>query len=185
MDDSNQDGSEVLETTENETEVVTEEVEALEEETEDVEALKVKNKQLYARAKKAEGFVEVDGKWVKKPAEAKAPLQNLTLSVKDQAFLAKVDIHDDDFDEVLELAALKKISVREAHEFMKPILDQRTEERKTAAATQTGRSARGSAKTSGEDLLKQAEKTGEFPETDAGMRELAEARLARRRAGNK
>jgi multidrug efflux pump subunit AcrB len=35
--------------------------------TEDVEALKEQNKKLFARAKKAEGFILVNGEWIKKP----------------------------------------------------------------------------------------------------------------------
>lgn len=42
-----------------------------EEVTETVESLTEKNKQLYARAKKAEGFTLEDGKWIKKPKELK------------------------------------------------------------------------------------------------------------------
>ncbi len=41
------------------------------EETEDVEVLKEKNRQLFARAKKAEGFTLKDGQWVKKSIEKK------------------------------------------------------------------------------------------------------------------
>lgn len=46
----------------------------LDEEDDDIETLKSKNKKLFERAKKAEGFVkDKDGKWVKKTKTAPAP----------------------------------------------------------------------------------------------------------------
>jgi hypothetical protein len=174
---TNQDGSEVLETTEEVAEETTNETQdqqqegSLEKETPDAEkeALKVKveelekkNRQLYERAKKA-------------PSK-----ENSDLSTRDVLYLAKADIHDEDMEEVLEIAKLRKIPVSQAHTFMKPILDVRKQERQTAAATHTKGGARGSTKVSGEDLLRQAEETGEVPDTDDGMNELFKARLARK-----
>jgi len=55
-------------------------LEPSDDDSDDVKALKEKlknsdgnNKQLFARAKKGEGFTLEDGKWVKKPAEIKPP----------------------------------------------------------------------------------------------------------------
>ena len=54
-------------------ETVEETTETTEEtQVDDVEALKEQNRQLFARAKKAEGFVLQDGKWLKPKAEVKA-----------------------------------------------------------------------------------------------------------------
>lgn len=125
-------------------------------------------------------------------AEAKlkegAPLtakQEDGLSNKDILFLAKADIHEDDMDEVLDWAKFKKVAVSEAYKQMKDVLDVRTEQRKTAQATQTRGGARGASKVSGEDLLSKAEKTGEVPTTDEGMSELFLARQARRHGKKK
>lgn len=178
MDEPNKDAPEVLETPETEAEAV-ETPEVVVEETPDerdariaelekkAAELESKNKQLYERAKKAET----------KPAAE--PSQD-GLTNKDVLFLAKADIHEDDIDEVLEWAKFKKVPVSDAYKQMKDVLDVRAEQRKTAAATQTGKSSRGTSKVSGDDLLSKAERTGEVPDTAEGMTELFKARLARR-----
>ena len=102
------------------------------------------------------------------------------LSSKDLLYLAKADIAPDDVDEVLTYANKMGVSIADAHKFYKPILAERAEERRTANATQT-RGNRGSAKVSGEDLLRKAENTGEVPETADGMKAIIEARMARKR----
>jgi hypothetical protein len=171
MDETNQDGSEVLETTEADTDAAETtdadaepKVELSQKELDDLKAkaakadeLEKKNKQLFERAKKQ---------------DKKAPDE---VSQKDMLYLAKADIHEDDMDEVLDLARLKGISVKDAHAYLKPMLDVRTEERRSAAATQT-RSPRGAQQASGEQLLATAETTGEIPDTEAGMQQLFRAR---------
>jgi hypothetical protein len=175
-----QDGSEVLETTETQVEetieeetpaISKEELETLKAKAAKADELEEKNKQLFERAKKAE--------------KAKAPSNEEGLSIKDTLYLAKADIHADDVEEVLELARLKKWDVKQAHDYLKPLLNDRAEERKTAAATQTRGGARGASKTTGEDLLRKAERTGELPDSDEAMRELAQARLNRKKANAK
>lgn len=171
----NQDESEVLETTETDaeavetTEVVEETVEEkiarLEREKQELEG---KNKQLYARVKKTE-----------EPKTAAS--QEFSLTEKDRIFLAKADIHEDDLDEVLDRAKSKGISVKDALAQVKPLLDARTEERRTAAATHTKGGARGAAKPTGNDLLEKAERTGEIPDSDDGIQAIAEARLAKKK----
>lgn len=176
MEDTTQDAPEVLETPEEEIELDLEE----DKPEEDVEALKEKNRQLYARAKKAEGFEQVDGKWVKKAqAPATEPSQDVTLSPKDVIALSKV--HDDDIDQVMEWAKFKGVSIAEAlkDQTLSQILNVNEETRKTALATQTGRSGRASSKVSGEDLLRKAEQTGEIPTTEEGMAEIIRAKMAR------
>ncbi len=125
------------------------------------------------RAEKAEK--EAKGKVV--------PETTGSLSTKDVLYLAKADIHEEDLEEVTKQAKLQGITVSEAHKYMKPILDARNEERKTALATQTGRSQRGITKTTGEDLLAKAETTGEMPDDDEGMQKLATARLNKKVKG--
>lgn len=172
MDNETQDAPEVLETpeVEQETPVVPETDEEKENLRKEVEDLKKKNSQLYARVKKEE------------TREVKAPLQTDGLSSKDVLFLAKVDVHADDIDDVLDWAKFKKVSVTEAYKQLKGVLDVKAEERKTAAVTQTKGSPRGTTKITSEDLLQKAELSGEVPDTAEGLRQLAQARLARRKS---
>jgi hypothetical protein len=170
----NQDGSEVLETTEKVAEETTETPEELTAEqiaelkakAAKADELEKKNKQLFERAKKAE--------------TEKAPLQEEGLSNRDVLYLAKADVHEDDVDEVLDWAKFKKISVAYAHKQLKATLDVRAEQRKSASASHTKGGARGTSKTTGEDLLRKAERTGEVPETAEGMNDLFLARQKRR-----
>jgi len=104
------------------------------------------------------------------------------LSNRDVLILAKANLSAEDVDEVLEYARFKKIAVADALKapVISTLLAEREEERKTASATQTRGSARGTAKVLGEEILIRAERTGEVPDSDEGMAELFKARLARR-----
>lgn len=178
----NQDQDQVLETDQEEEETPKETPQE-EEQTEDAQPqpsddekdkklaeLESKNKQLFERLKKAE----------------KAPTtSNESLSNKDILFLAKVDIHEEDLDDVLDWAKFKKIPVNEAYKQMKPTLDVRTEERKTAQASSTRSGARAVEKTTGEDILKRVEKTGDAPQSEDELKALAEARFNRKLKANK
>lgn len=103
------------------------------------------------------------------------------LSQKDVIYLAKTDIHEDDIDEVVEYAKLKKITVADAHKFYKPILAERDEERKTAQATQTKGGARTTSKITPEAILEKAVK-GQISDSDDEIALLAEARRKQERA---
>lgn len=141
------------------------------------------------KATKAEKAEELATNYKKRAEKAEGELKGLPkdsqdgLSNKDVLYLAKADIHEDDLDEVLEYARFKKVPVNDAHKQYKAVLDIRAEERKTAAATAAGKGgARGASKVTGEDLLRKAEQTGEVPTDPDKMRELAEARIARKKA---
>jgi hypothetical protein len=112
----------------------------------------------------------------------KTPKPEISLSNMDVLALAKASVDAEDMDEVIEFAKFKKISVSEAlkNPTLKTILNDKAEERKTAQATQT-RSPRGTTKTSGEDLLRKAELSGEVPTTDEGIQAIIKARMDRRR----
>lgn len=129
--------------------------------------LETKNRKLYARLKED-----------KKP-DTPVPTSD-GLSNRDLLFLAKADIHEDDLDDVLEWARFKKVPVAKAYEMLKPTLSVRSEERRTALATQTKGGQRGAAKLDPESILARAEKTGEVPESDEGMQALFLARRAAR-----
>jgi hypothetical protein len=79
------------------------------------------------RAEKAE-------KRIKEAPPAPVPSEDkeVSLTLKDQIFLSKADIHEDDIEDVLDWAKTKKVSVSEAYKQFKPMLEVRSEERKTA-----------------------------------------------------
>lgn len=112
--------------------------------------------QNFERAKKAE-------EEIKKLKSAKT---QEGLSALDAVALAKAEIHEEDIDELVEYANYKRITVRDALKspLMQNMLKDRAEERRTALATHTKGGQRSAAKASGEELLAQAEKTGEIPE---------------------
>lgn len=151
----------------------------------DVEALKAKNKKLFARAKKAEGFVIKDGKWVKKETPAKPKPE----SDQDQGDLTSRDVLaltnakvtvEEDINEVVEYAKFKKISVAKAlgTTYIQDTLKKRSEERATAEATNTGGGRRGSSRANTDQILSDANK-GKVP---SNPDDLAAARDKARRA---
>lgn len=85
--------------------------------------------------------------------EKPEPKSETGLSQKDVIYLAKADIDEQDLDDVIEYANLKKIPVSEAHKFMNPILKERAEERKTAQATVVKTGNRGASKNTPESIL--------------------------------
>jgi hypothetical protein len=95
-----------------------------------------------------------------KPTEpAPAP----QFSFKDQRAL--LTVHEDDIDEVIEYATLKKITITEALKTstVKAILSEKEKERKVSEATNTGGGKRTVTKPSPEKILDEASK-GKFPE---------------------
>ncbi len=151
------------------------------------------NKQLFARTKKAEGFVP-DGKggWVKaeaKPKEDNAgatqtPKDNLTTN--DVFTLVKAGIEEVDIPDIVEYATLKKISIAEALKspIVKNILAEKTELRKTAEGAHTGNGSRGSGRLSDEALLKNASE-GNMPESEDDITRLAAIRMSQKKNKNK
>lgn len=153
------------------------------EETDDVASLKQKNQELYEQLQKAKGKVRgEDGKWIRKTETAK-PAQSVEtqktdgLSINDVRAL--VSVHEDDVEDVTEYARFRGVSVSEAlkSNTLKNIISENAEKRKTAEATNTNASRRGTTKPTGEDLLDRASK-GQMPDdVDA----LAKARLEAKR----
>lgn len=146
-----------------------------------------REKQMYARMKKAEGFVQVDGKWVKseKPAPKAAPKakQSKTeMSHFDLLSLNKANIEtQEDLDEVVRWADYNKISVSEALEsnILKATIAEKAEKRASANAVNTGTGRRASGQVSDERLLSDAA-TNKLPTSEADI-----ARLARLKFQNK
>lgn len=174
MDENNQDGSEVLETTEAETEAVentedvlsADEIAELKAKAAKADELEAKNKQLYERAKKA---------------ETKEVPQEGTLSPADLLAVMKADVHEDDMERVERFAKMEGISIREAlkSDELKAILSIRAEQRATAAGANVSNVRRGPTKISDEVLLDKAAK-GDLPDSDAEIERLIAAKAKQR-----
>ena len=135
------------------------------------------------KAKKAQELADnykIRAEKAEAAAKGAEPLAKGALSQNDVLYLAKAEIHEDDMAEVVDYAKLKKISVKDAHAFMKPILDVHAEERRTANATDTRRGARGSSQVSGADLLAQAERGEDVALDDEKANKIFQARLDRK-----
>lgn len=165
-------------------------LEVLEEEAKETTEAETDNKDEDYRSKlnaqnrflEKEGYEFKDGKWVKPEAKPKAKPESKSsseegLSQKDVIYLAKASINDDDIDEVTNYASKMGVSVKEAHEFLKPVLQVRNEERKTAEATNTSKQTRGTGKVSPESILDKARK-GQISEDDKDIEALVEAEMA-------
>lgn len=148
------------------------------EQTDDVDALKQKNQELYEQLKKAKGFFrDKEGKWVKK--EVIQPEMQLSddLSKTELYSLVKANVPDEDVEEVKAYARSHKITATEAlkREEVKAILKVRDEYRKTADASSTGSTRRGSSKISDDTLLSNASKMN-LPDSDEDIQRLILAR---------
>ncbi len=150
------------------------------------------NKQLFARTKKAEGFVP-DGKggWVKPTKKTKEddeggettelnPIDSLKPS--DMFVLTEAKVAQEDIGDVVEYATMKKISVAEAlkSSVVQTILAEKVEKRKVAEGTHTGGNQRGSAGSTDASILSDSHK-GILPESDEDMRRLALLRKGKKK----
>lgn len=109
-------------------------------------------------------------------------VEEQSLTTKDALALVNAKVSDEDYDEVIRVSKIlgKTIGETLKDKTMQSILSERVEERQTAELAQTGKNRRGESKTTGEDLLEKAEKTGEVPDTDEGLQKLFQARIARK-----
>lgn len=161
----------------------------------DVDELKEKlkskieqNTKLFVRTKKAEGFIkDKTGKWVKKEKPKPAPVASQednksddNLSTMDTIALVNAKVTTkEDIETIVKYAKMEQVSISDALEsdVVQTILKKRSEEKRTADATNTGSSRRGNTKQSGEALHDKANKTGELPDSDEDMAKLAESTL--------
>lgn len=123
-----------------------------------------KNKKDYEETKVRAEKAENSNKKEKKPAE-KDDQPVIGTSLKDMRALNDAEVHEDDLEEVESYAKFKKISIAEAlkDKTLKTILSEKTEERKTADATNTGKAKPGNKKVSGAELQKNLSE-GKVPE---------------------
>lgn len=189
MDNENED----VDSTNNEDEekeLDTEDDEAPEGETAEERADRVEaaNKQLFARAKKAEGFELIDGKWVKKAkpvvqAKPAVKAKEADLSTTDVYALMKADVPEEDIDEVKRVAKALGSTVADAIKdpVTKAILERRKALRTTADATNTRAARPGTKKVTDEQVLEDLN-AGKIPEKGS---EAAKQLFWARRGGKK
>lgn len=160
-----------------------EEVELIEEEddsTEEGDSVDWKAKALEeeARRKKAEEAIEK----AKKKGKTAPVVSTNGLSTADIIALTRANLNDEDVDEVVEYASLKKISISEAlkTDIVQATIKIREEKRASANAVHTGTTRRANNGTSDERLLDNA-RAGKMPENESDMARLAELRLKNRK----
>ncbi|MFA5543267.1 MAG: hypothetical protein WDA47_05800 [Bacilli bacterium] len=112
-----------------------------------------------------------------KAKEGKDTPKTDSLSQKDLVALIRAEVHEDDFDEVIDYAKLKNIEVADAlkSSVIRTILSEKKEERASAQATSTGNKGAGTKAPSGSELLSRAQKTGELPDDEEGLKKLINA----------
>jgi chromatin segregation and condensation protein Rec8/ScpA/Scc1 (kleisin family) len=165
---------------------VNEEETTLDEEEETIESLHAKLDEERAAREKAEKIAEdrkVRAEMAEKEAKkaskpVPAPKKTGELSTMDAITLMKANVDEDDIEEITNYANYKGISIREAlkDNVVKSMISDRTEQRKTAEATNTGSSRRTTNKVSDDSLMQNA-KAGRMPESDSDIERLAEAHL--------
>lgn len=119
-----------------------------------------------------------------KPEVKVTKVDSSNVSQKDLYALGQANVHIDDFDDVVEYAKFKKITVQEALKLdvIKTTLANKSEFRKTAEVSNTGASRRGVVKTS-DDVLQKNLQDGKIPEKGSDEAErLFWARRGGRRA---
>lgn len=111
-----------------------------------------------------------------------APKKSLDLSPVDIIAISKANIEAEDIEDVLEYARFKGIPVTEAlkSSVVKATLSEKEELRKSAEATNTGSTRRGTSRISDEKLLEDARK-GILPESDADLDRLTSLQVNRKR----
>lgn len=131
------------------------------------------------RAKKAEKDLKdnppVEKETPIKPVEIETPKNDF--SPKDYLALSQAGVPADDLDEVTDFAKYKGITIAEALKtsYIQTTLKEKSEERTTANATNTKTGRRGVSRASGRELLKEFDKKGKIPDSDADLDAMLEA----------
>src|SRR3990167_3357868 len=108
--------------------------------------------------------------------EPKEP-KNDGLSSRDAIAIAKANVHEEDVDELIELAQFKKISIAEAlkHKTWQTMSGERTEERRSAEVSNTKKQSGGISKATGETLIEKVRKGEAVDEKD--IEKIVEAEM--------
>lgn len=112
-----------------------------------------------------------------------APRKSSDLSAVDIIAISKANIEAEDVEDVLDYAKFKGISIVEAlkSNVVKATLAEKDELRKSAQATNTGSTRRGSSQVSDAQLLANAQK-GLLPDSDADLDRLTSLQVNRKRS---
>lgn len=167
--DSTNDETENLDSTNEEIEV---------EEVEEKEEYSEREKQLYARLKKAEAELKAKPK-----TEVQAPKVDAKLSTFDMLALQKANIEtEEDLNEVVRWADYNKIPVAEAlkSNILKATLAEKAEIRNSALAVNTGTGRRANAGAVSEARLMADAQKGIMPESAEDIAKLARMRLGKK-----
>jgi len=171
---------EVIDSTTDETETIDSQNDEEVVEVEEKEEYTEREKQLYARLKKAEA--ELKEKKDVKVEKTVATKSDTKLSIFDQKaiFNANIDTQED-LDEILDYASRKNISVAEALKstVIKATLAENAEIRNSALAVNTGTGRRSGGTVSNERLLADAQ-NGKMPESAEDIAKLARIRLGKK-----
>jgi hypothetical protein len=149
-------------------------------EVEEKEEYSEREKQLYARLKKAEA--DLKDKKEEKTEKKEAVKSDSKLSTFDMLALQKANIEtEDDLDEVVRWADYNKISVAEAlkSNILKATLNEKAEERQSALAVNTGTGRRASGTVTDARLMADAQK-GIMPESAEDIAKLARMRIGKK-----
>lgn len=136
-----------------------------------------------AKAKElAENYKVRAEKAEKLKKESRKEPSDSSLTQKDMLALTYAKVAVEDVDEVTKYAAYRGVSVADAlkDKTLQTILADKTEERASAAASQS-RSPRMSSQITGESILQKA-REGQLPESEADMAKMVEAEFAAKKA---
>jgi hypothetical protein len=150
-----------------------------EEENEETIETSDKFKKAYENQKIRAEKAERELKKFKESKPEKKQEETQGISQKDLYAMLSEGVHKDDFDEVADYAAFRKISVDEAlkSSVLKAILSERKEERASAQATSTKNKGVGVKASSGNELLEKAKQTGEMPDSKEDLKKLIQSTL--------
>ncbi len=126
-----------------------------------------------------EGYEWKDGKWHKNPVtpnNQSSSKEGSRLSDDDIIFLAAKQLDGEDRAEVLKVAKAMNMTAEAAHNYLKPVLEVKAEERRSAAATQGPKTAAAGDSSSSLDALQEKARKGNLSETD--IAKLVEAEFA-------
>lgn len=139
-----------------------------------------REKQLYARLKKAEGFELVDGKWVK-PAKVTPKKKENTKETSDEVVIARLEargfLHPDDQAYILKYAKVEGVHYLEALEddFVKDALDRKKKARLSATAAPKGNNRAPGDQSDVSAAVKKYDKDGTLPDNPALVAKVMKA----------
>lgn len=151
-----------------------------EDESQGEEEYTEREKQLYARLKKAEGFVLVDGKWIK-PAKPAPKKEAKKAESSDEVTIARLEargiLHPDDQAYVLKFAKNEDMHYLEAleDELVKDKLDRNKKLRLSAQAAPRGNNRAPGAQNDVDAAVKKFEKDGTLPDNPALIAKVMKA----------